>query len=409
MRMLKKTVFFAVILVIASIALKLWFVFTYGRGQEVLSYLSDSGYEITGNLLKGEGYNMTYLSSKPLYSFRPPLYPLFLFVIFSFFGKNILLLRVIYIGIVTFIAYFTYLIGKRVFNNTVGAIASLAVLFYPPLIFYVVWTGPEAISTLILTATVFLIVSTSGWSNLKLVFLGLMFSLLMYSQSNLAGLAPILIVYSILTLKKERWKKAAIILFSTALFLSPWIARNFIIHKKLVFTSGTGLAFASANNPDVLSKGSGDYYYAPFITEAQSLSELERDRYLMRKGLEFIARSPLEYAKLSMLRFWRIWRPYFQLVDDGRNLFRKRDQIILFCIETPLLLFFLLGILFAHKKKEKKLWLFYAIFAYFTIAGTLMRAKVSYRFLYSPLIIVIASFGLIESYRRVKALRNKNA
>lgn len=339
---------------------------------------------------------MSYFSSIPLYSFRPPLYPIFLFFIFSLFGKNTLVIRIIYVFINLLIAYLTYLIGKKIFNIQIALIALFIILFYLPLIYLSGWLGPETISILLLTLTVYLIYLTSeNPSQKNLILLSFVIALLIYSRSFFLGLSPFLILsYFILLREKKITKTLQVVLF-VILFLSPWLIRNFIIHKKIVFITEGGLGFYAANNPYVIKFGHSDYFYDPVTFDAGKLKEIERDAYLFKKGIEFIKTNFFEYLTLVRLRFLRIWRPYFEVIEP--SVFTMKQHIIMLLTETPILLLFLVGLFFSLKDKRKFLP-FYLIFFYFTVVGALIRAKVSYRMTYSSLIILTASYGIWKIY-----------
>ena len=75
-----------------------------------------------------------FYSVKEGFSWRPPVYPLFLAGIYKIFGHNFASVRIIEIliaGLTVFLVYFT---GKKFFNAKTGLLASLIIVLYPPFI-----------------------------------------------------------------------------------------------------------------------------------------------------------------------------------------------------------------------------------------------------------------------------------
>lgn len=393
-----------VLIILLSMIIKICYVLTLKNDAGAFESVKDVGYEIADNLLNGKGYFMKYASLAPLYSFRPPLYPIFLFFIFSLFGKNPLIVRIIYIMLNTLTAYFTYKIGKKIFNHSVGIISSFIVLLYPPLIYLSGWLGPEAIVIFLLTLTVYLIFVSSEKPILKnLVLLSLLICLSSYCRSFSLGLTPFLILSYFINVKQNKIKRTLQIVLFIILFISPWLIRNFIIHKRIVFHTDIGLALYAANNPDVLTYGEADFYIDSVIVNSEKMGEIERDSYLLDKGLEFIKKNPGEYLKLVRLRLWRLWRPYFQIRQPSP--FTKKQQVMMVLTEGPILLLFFAGLFLSFRRYKRKLLLFYLIFLYFTITSSLVRAKVSYRMSFSPFIILITSYSIWRIYSSVKFKR----
>ena len=83
------------------------------------------------SFLEGYGLNLFNISA----SFRPPLYPIFLSFLYSFFGRSFLSYLAVFLvqAILSSLAIvFVFWIGKRVFNPATGFIAAFIAIFYSP-------------------------------------------------------------------------------------------------------------------------------------------------------------------------------------------------------------------------------------------------------------------------------------
>ena len=98
-----------------------------------------SGYsqysEIAINFIEGNGLTSAPGSDGFVHAMRPPLYPLFLSMIYFLFGKNSLPPIFLHSLLGAFSVVLVFLIAKRMFENNVAIVASFLVSIYP---YYVV-------------------------------------------------------------------------------------------------------------------------------------------------------------------------------------------------------------------------------------------------------------------------------
>ncbi|HDD64952.1 MAG TPA: hypothetical protein ENF61_02430, partial [Firmicutes bacterium] len=107
---IKKILF---IILSAGFVLRLIFIFTLKN-----KFYFDDEYEyfkMVQNFLEGKGL----IIAENLKAFRPPLYPLFLSLLYSF-GLNFSGIRIIQAIISTITVYFIYRIGKTVVSEKIG-------------------------------------------------------------------------------------------------------------------------------------------------------------------------------------------------------------------------------------------------------------------------------------------------
>ena len=95
-------------------------------------------------------------------SWRPPLYSLFIAIIFLLFGENILLLKIIQALLGVVICSFFYLLGRRFFNKNTGLLAAGFASFYPFFIFFAADITTETLFMLLLLPIPILLLLRSG-------------------------------------------------------------------------------------------------------------------------------------------------------------------------------------------------------------------------------------------------------
>src|SRR3989339_426475 len=101
---------------------------------------SDQGQydDLAINLLEGRGFSTTW-ELRNWIAFRPPIYPVFLSIIYSFFGHNYLSVKIIQFLLSIFSVLLVYLIAEKIFNKAVGffVLTRSTVIFALPM--YLIW------------------------------------------------------------------------------------------------------------------------------------------------------------------------------------------------------------------------------------------------------------------------------
>jgi 4-amino-4-deoxy-L-arabinose transferase-like glycosyltransferase len=370
-------------------------------------YFPDSyGYDaMAKNIISGKGF----IVSENLQAGRAPLYPGFLAVCYTLFGEKLLVIRLIQALLSTFSCLLVYLIAKRIFNSSVGIIATLITALYP---FFVFFSG------LILSETVFIF--------LLLLLVYLLVVLEQYDKWWLAAAAGVINACAILTrpsfvlffvflglfwflkafrvkgLMVSRIKSYLVIIIFTCLTMSPWVIRNYLVFDKFIPVTATGgLALYEANSPYATGGCAPDWDLPAAI---KKLPEADYDAILRKMAVQYIKDNPMRFIKLSMIKFSRFWNvvPNF---DEYRSIKYALASIFSFGV----VLLFALWEIFRLRKQWRLIIILLTPVFYFTLIHMVFIGSIRYRIPIEPYLIILAASSLVSLLVRLKliAMREK--
>jgi len=300
--------------IILSLAVKITMLFVIpSSGPETWEYEV-----IANNILEGRGYQMEHLGAA-YYSPFPPLYTFLCAGIYFLTNHSHLAVQLFQIILSCLIALTVYAIGKKVFGEKTGLVAAFLTAFHPGLTVYSIWKIHPLVldSFLIMLVVLTFLDARAGLSSWKAFLSGAVTGLAMLTRPTVG----LFMVFGTICLalskgiNKKRLLVFVCILFSSsALVIAPWIIRNYSIHKRVVFTSGTGELFWRGNN--VMASGSSYLASGKTVTETMSKelagriygkSELEQKDVFMKEAYGFIRENPASAAWLFARKFYYYW------------------------------------------------------------------------------------------------------
>jgi len=235
-------------------------------------------------------------------SFRAPLYPTFLALVYFFSGTGFCrffaarLAQAIFLGAP--LATLTYLVSQEIFPGQERAARSSAwiIAAYPMLLVYPLGLGTEnPFFVLLLAAFLFLLKSFDQptWVNLSLS--GLLLGLVTLTRSVILPFA--FLAFYMLFVKVRRRAVIAIIPFF--LLIVPWVVRNSLLHGKL-----TGIETSMGYNLYLgyYPGGNGSFIFGPSLDLVTILDDSVRDQVGMEKAIEFIHAQPERILPLAINR-----------------------------------------------------------------------------------------------------------
>lgn len=345
-------------------------------------------YRMVENFLSGKGL----IIGENLKSFRPPLYPLFLSLLYSL-HFNLFFIRITQTLISSITVIFIYLLGKKVFNKKIGIISGLISSFYPFFIFY---TGFLLTETLFIFLTVlsiyFLVGAFENEKNILSIKTGITMGLAGLCRPAIELFFPLSIILILSDRAKSikiRWKKVILISIFFTLTLSPWVIRNYKIFGKFIpGTTMGGWVFWEGNNPE--SIGGPCHYFPKNILQ---MEEIKRDKFLYRKTIEVIKDNPGRFLWLLKNKFIRFWNVVPNASQFQKPLYRLLS-IFSFGVLLP---FFILGFLTTFK--NKKAIPMHLLIIFFTLFHMVFLASIRYRVAIEPFYIIFAASFLCQPTR----------
>lgn len=284
------------------------------------------GYEmgwIAWNLVHGEGFKVGHY-----YAWMAPLYPFILSLVFRIFGSytisSAIVTLVIQSSISSLVVIPLYFIGKKLFSKRIGFITALLWVFHPDSIFYAikfVWSSSLTSLELALMVLIVLRLAEKPVRNFDALLGGLVIGLAALSDPVILTFVPFSVLW-LLWRSPNGLKRSigllAVLAITVIVLLIPWTLRNYrILHQFVPIKSTFGVNLWQGNHGlgiDQRTAGLNFDYeleasYSPTeLAYLLSLNEVERDKVLRDRAVEFILSNPKTFAKYTLQRIYLFWR-----------------------------------------------------------------------------------------------------
>ena len=246
-------------------------------------------------------------------SFRAPLYPTFLAIVYFFSGTGFSrffaarLAQAILLGAP--LAPLTYWVAQHLFplssfrkeerrknHEKAARLSAWIVACYPMLLVYPLGLGTEnPFFLLLLTSFLFLLLAIKEPTTTHFLLSGLFLALTALTRSVIL---PFVIAAFCLLLFLHRQRALPAIL-SFILLITPWIIRNSHLHHELTgIETSMGYNLYLGYHP----QGDGSFVFGPSLDLLTILDDAERDRIGTQKAMEFIKAAPERFVPLAINR-----------------------------------------------------------------------------------------------------------
>jgi 4-amino-4-deoxy-L-arabinose transferase-like glycosyltransferase len=354
----------------------------------------------------GQGY--TWYGGIPT-AFRAPLYPLFLAIIYGFFGHQFLAVRVIQAMMGASLPLIVYVLGRRMFDDRAARIASWVIVFYPMFLFYPLGLVTENLFFVLVPLTILYLIKALDTSRLLYYLLGgLLLGLSVLTRSVMSGFVLVILawLWYYVSDKREALKSWALILLSVALLTIPWSIRNSLLYGQFVFVeSSLGFNFYLGYHPE----GAGTFDSSIAVDFMEGIGGfddpgLETEKLVhnlgIQRGVQFIQKDPARAAWLLVSKL-----SHFLRLDKRAALFFYSNNF-LGDLPAPILLLVLLvlclpwvivvllsviGMSFSRMTRDKVL--IYLLFIYFIAIHILIMAEPRFHLVLVPFLAIFAVQG----------------
>ncbi|MCK6568307.1 MAG: hypothetical protein DCC59_12805 [Chloroflexi bacterium] len=353
-------------------------------------------------------------------SFRAPLYPAFLALIYSFSGLDFSrffaarLAQAIFLGAP--LAPLTYFVSKIlcVMRNPkadvrerplrdggngekTSRLSAWIVACYPMLLVYPLGLGTENLFfILLLSSFLFLLKSLARPSAFRLLLSGLLLALTALTRSVILPFA--FLAFGALFFRHR--KRAFLFIFAFLLAISPWIVRNSLLHGKPTgIETSLGYNLYLGYHP----AGNGSFVFGPSLDLLAIMDDSERDLVGTRKALEFIRAEPERLIPLALNRlgfFFGLEKRVLMYFYSNNLLGYMPLPLLLFLSAVLLLPFVFLSVIsvigfFALESSPQKALLGLLFLAYI-LPHVLILSEDRFHLALIPFFAILASHVLIS-------------
>ncbi|MFQ5963082.1 MAG: ArnT family glycosyltransferase [Candidatus Scalinduaceae bacterium] len=375
------------------------------------------------NIINGNGFRIDNLLSiqggetpgsfglDTLFSFKPPLYPMFLATIYSTCDRNFLAVGIIQAFLGSLSCLILFQISKRIFDEKVGLISTSIFALYP----YFVLQGTKVMDTTLFTfltviSILYLYKVTERPTSVNMVAAGIIMGLAILCRPIFLPFIPFVFVWLWFSSPSKKIRVLKIITITSIfiiLTVLPWTVRNYMVHGRLVLlgTNG-GYTFWQANNQftEKYIKMRSDLDPIAFNEGIDwkeeglyGLSEVEQNSWFYKEGVGYIYNHPFDLVRLSALKFLSLWSWHIYPSSESK----LKNAIYTFTY-GPILIMAIAGIVLSHNRWEKTSLLLLLFFA-FTIVYAIFYGKTIYRSPLDPFLFVFSAYTLRIIWNKIKS------
>jgi tetratricopeptide (TPR) repeat protein len=353
-----------------------------------------------------------------------PLYPYLLGLIYTIFGSHLQTAKFIQILIGTVNCGLIFLLGRRLFNVSVGLVAAFLMSVYGWLIVYdSAILSPVLIiflDALVLLYLLRLESRGSGW--LGWLGAGLLIGLTATVSAHIIPFIPLVMVWLFLNpgfrTKQPRWISGAVYLLGVIMALSPITIHNWQVGRDFIpLTAHGGINFYIGNNPHsrgvfepppILRSGGAtlqrDAEKIARKAMGRELKPSEVSAYWFNQGFTFIKENPGKFGYLLFRKFTIFW-DNLEIADVIHPYFFIKVAPIL---KIPFLLFgwiaplSLLGLALSWKRR-RRIYLIYFFIGGYIFSIILYFVNSRYRLPLVPFLLIFAAYSFSWWWEKIRA------
>ena len=352
------------------------------------------------------------------------LYLGYLSAIYKIVGVKPLVARLVQAIIVGILQpYLGFLIGRRVFNQTVGLASAALTAIYGYFIYYAAALMTESFYIVAIMVSLYfavLLTDLGAASDSKPgvgqvikwgLALGIVLGIAVLLRQLFLLFIPFLFFWVLWRAGKNQFGTLVVSGVVILLMMLPFTIFNYIRFNRFVLlNTNAGFAFFWGNHPiygnhfePILTDNMGSYQ--DLIPEnIRDLDEAALDQELLIRGVQFVLDDPIRYLRLSVSRI----PPYFKFWPSSESsLVSNIVRVGSFGILLPFILYGLV-LSFIRRKKpltKQPLSLLYLYIAVYSAMHVLSWTLIRYRLPVDAILVIFAGFGIIDLIRRIPKAR----
>ena len=207
-------------------------------------------------------------------------------------------------------------IARHLFNSRVALYTAALMAVFPSLVYYTAEAHLETLFNFLVLAAVLIVVAGS-WREVsrgRLLLFGFVLGLSALVRPFSLLILPGLVLVWLLS--GTRWRPAlarvAWAALAVVVVVSPWVARNIVVMKAPVFSTGIGDALCDSRHEGATGsfEVAAKYCLVGYDHLPYDEQEVQRNQDNTRKALRFVVEHPVDEARLMF------WRGYYAYRDD---------------------------------------------------------------------------------------------
>ncbi len=338
---------------------------------------------------------------------REPGYILFIAGAYAVSGRSpwsVILIQVL-VGALT--PWLLWRLGAGLFGNFCGRFAFWAAVFYPYFIYYPAYFFRETwLAFFVLGLMLFLATRKDAAGALGAgVFAGLLCSFNGAFAPACGALLPAVVLFG--SEKAGRWKRALAFSAPIALFVGPWILRNWLVfHAFVPFSSLVGYQIYGSMLVPYEALGTEEQVRLqlndPYIQGWANMPEIPWNKAFIAKDVELIRAEPGKFLKSMAVRFVKLWR----VMPHQRRFTHSFGAVALAALASDgwLLPLGFFG-LWLERRNRFIVLTFGAMMLLVSLAYSISHAPIRYRVPLMPLVLILAGRGAAGLWEAVRARR----
>lgn len=264
---------------------------------------------IASSIAAGNGFSWPVNPPEPT-SWIPPVYPLIMAGVFNVFGTysttSAVVLQLFQAITSALSCVLLFFIGKRLFNAQVGLLGALALAIYPYALYFSVHRiRPTTLFVFCLLLVILQFLKLVEAPTLKKsILIGVSLGITSLIDPIIFAFWPFGLGWVFFT-GQANWKRRvgtiAVVLVTLSATISPWLVRNYVVFGRFVFIKSNfsrELWYGNAGW-DLLSIADRRYL--------DGADEGEQSTFYRKKAFQFIGNHPLQFVRLTAIRFSRFW------------------------------------------------------------------------------------------------------
>ncbi len=355
--------------------------------------------------------------------YQAPLYPYFLAFIYTVFGHDLFVIRLLQILLGSAACVLVALTGRRLFSLRAGLVAGAMLALYPPAIFFDLIIQKGSLS-LFWMALLLCLLSAEAVrpGRRRMVWIGLVLGLFALTREHalvLIGLIPVWRwVHYRRTSRVGRIGKTAWFAAGLAAVLVPVGWRNYAVGRQFLITTsqfgtnlyiGNGARATGLYVPLRIGRNGPQYERldATELAEADAgrpLTPREVSRYWTTRTWSEVRAAPGRWLRLMVRKWLLVWnaREFEDSEDlesycDGSRLLAALYHGLHFGVICPLAAF---GLCLTWTDR-RRLWLLHALMVAISVSLALFFVFARYRLPLVPILVLFAAVGLVRGARFV--------